>query len=163
MRTRHHAVRRKARRALYPRPPRAPTIPGPTPQDLVIGEPVRGARGWGVGKAPCPLPSPLAVSDSPPEQQAGSPATTAPGRPPTFEDYRPPRTTAESGATMLLSGILAAGAVGVLLLAVYTKVADRVIFGQISNLLAMAIALLLLAIYVLVWEIAIRLLSRGDE
>lgn len=64
---------------------------------------------------------------------------------------------------MLLSGILAAGAVGVLLLAVYTKVADRVIFGQISNLLAMAIALLLLAIYVLVWEIAIRLLSRGDE
>lgn len=64
---------------------------------------------------------------------------------------------------MLVSGFFAAGAVVALLLAVYTKLADVRTFGQISNLLTFAVALLLLAIYVLVWEIAIRLIARSDE
>jgi hypothetical protein len=78
-------------------------------------------------------------------------------------DYRPPRTTAEGGATMLVSGVFAAAGVGVLLLAVYSKVADVRTFGQISNLLTLAGVLLLLAIYVLVWEITIRLIARTDD
>ena len=45
-------------------------------------------------------------------------------RPPDYGDYRPPRTTAEGGATMLLSGVFLAGAIVVLGLAVYTKLAD---------------------------------------
>lgn len=89
--------------------------------------------------------------------------TPVPDRPPTYEHYRPPRTTAEGGATMLLSGVLAAGAVVVLLLAVYTKLADVRTFGQIANLLTLAVALLLLATYVLVWEITMRLIARTEE
>jgi hypothetical protein len=84
-------------------------------------------------------------------------------RPPSFADYRPPRTTAEGGATMLLSGVFAGGAVVVLALAVYTKLADVRTFGQINNLLIFAVALLLLALYVLVWEIALRLIARSDD
>jgi hypothetical protein len=84
-------------------------------------------------------------------------------RPPSYESYRPPRTTAESGATMLASGACAMGAVVVLLLAVYAKLFDTRVFGTIANLLAFAVALLLLAIYLLVWEIAMRLTARGEE
>jgi hypothetical protein len=64
---------------------------------------------------------------------------------------------------MLVSGVFAAAGVGVLLLAVYSKVADVRTFGQISNLLTLAGVLLLLAIYVLVWEITIRLIARTDD
>ena len=64
---------------------------------------------------------------------------------------------------MVLSGAFAAGAVVVLLLAVYTKMADVRTFGQISNLIGFAIALLLLSIYVLVWEICVRLISHSEE
>ena len=64
---------------------------------------------------------------------------------------------------MLVSGMFAASAVVVLLLAVYTKLADVRTFGQIGNLLTLAVALLLLAIYILVWEIAIRLIARADD
>ena len=64
---------------------------------------------------------------------------------------------------MLLSGVFAAGAVVVLVLAVYAKLADSRTFGQINNLLAFAGALLLLAIYVLVWEIALRIIARSDD
>ncbi len=64
---------------------------------------------------------------------------------------------------MLVSGVFAAAAVVVLLLAAYTKLADVRTFGQISNLLTLAVALLLLAVYILVWEIAIRLISRTEE
>ena len=84
-------------------------------------------------------------------------------RPPDFGDYRPPRTTAEGGATMLLSGVFLAGALVVLVLAVYTKLADVRTFGQIGNLLVFAVALLLIAIYLLVWEIALRLIARSDD
>ncbi len=97
------------------------------------------------------------LSEAPEAQQPVS------ERPPNFESYRPPRTTAEGGATMLVSGVFAAGAVVVILLAVYAKLADSRTFGQISNLLTLAVALLLLAIYILVWEIAIRLISRTDD
>ena len=62
-------------------------------------------------------------------------------RPPDYADYRPPRTTAEGGATMLLSGVFLAGAIVVLGLAVYTKLADVRTFGQIQNLLMFGIAL----------------------
>ena len=83
-------------------------------------------------------------------------------RPPDYGDYRPPRTTAEGGATMLLSGVFLAGAIVVLGLAIYTKLADVRTFGQISNLLTFAIALLLIAVYLLVWEITLRLIARDD-
>jgi hypothetical protein len=92
-----------------------------------------------------------------------TPPEPAASRPPSYADYRPPRTTAEGGATMLLSGVFAAGAVVVLALAIYTKLADVRTFGQISNLLLFAVALLLLAVYTLVWEIALRLIARGDD
>jgi hypothetical protein len=84
-------------------------------------------------------------------------------RPPDYGDYRPPRTTAEGGATMLLSGVFLAGAVVVLGLAIYTKLADVRTFGQIGNLLLFAVALLLIAVYMLVWEIALRLIARSDD
>jgi hypothetical protein len=84
-------------------------------------------------------------------------------RPPDFGDYRPPRTTAEGGATMLLSGVFLAGAIVTLGLALYTKLADKTTFGQIANLLVFAVALLLIAIYLLVWEIALRVISRSDD
>jgi len=84
-------------------------------------------------------------------------------RPPDYGDYRPPRTTAEGGATMLLSGVFLAGAIVVLGLAVYTKLADIRTFGQIQNLLMFGIALLLVALYLLVWEITLRLIARSDD
>jgi hypothetical protein len=84
-------------------------------------------------------------------------------RPPDYGDYRPPRTTAEGGTTMLLSGVFLAGAVVVLGLAVYTKLADVRTFGQIQNLLMFAVALLLIALYLLVWEITLRLIARADD
>ena len=64
---------------------------------------------------------------------------------------------------MLLSGVFAAGAVLSLLLAIYTKLADVRFFGQISNLLLFSVALLLLAIFVLTWEITLRLIARSDD
>lgn len=64
---------------------------------------------------------------------------------------------------MLLSGALAAAGAGVLLLAVATKVFNLRAFGQINNLLAFAVALLLLAIFVLLWEITLRLIARSDD
>jgi hypothetical protein len=91
------------------------------------------------------------------------PSEPATERPPDYADYRPPRTTAQGGATMLLSGVFAAGAVVVLALAIYAKLADSRTFGQINNLLLFAGALLLLAIYVLVWEIALRIIARSDD
>jgi hypothetical protein len=84
-------------------------------------------------------------------------------RPPDFGAYRTPRTTAEGGATMLLSGVFLAGAIVVLGLAIYTKLADSRTFGQISNLLLFAVALLLIAVYLLVWEITLRLIARADD
>ena len=51
----------------------------------------------------------------------------------------------------------------VLGLAVYTKLADVRTFGQIQNLLIFAVALLLIAVYLLVWEIALRLIARSDD
>lgn len=99
--------------------------------------------------------SPVSVTTEPEEPQLD--------RPPDYGDYRPPRTTAEGGATMLLSGVFLAGAVVVLGLAIYTKLADVRTFGQINNLLLFAVALLLIALYLLVWEIALRLIARSDE
>ncbi len=87
----------------------------------------------------------------------------APERPPDYGDYRPPRTTAAGGLTMLLSGLFAAGSVVAILLAVFSKIADLRTFGQISNLLLLAVALGLLAVYTLVWEITIRVVARADE
>ncbi|MBV8715000.1 MAG: hypothetical protein JO318_11750 [Chloroflexi bacterium] len=84
-------------------------------------------------------------------------------RPPDYGDYRPPRTTAEGGATMLLSGVFLAGAIVTLGLAVYTKLADVRTFGQIQNLLVFAVALLLIAIYLLLWEVALRMIARSDD
>jgi hypothetical protein len=84
-------------------------------------------------------------------------------RPPAYGAYQPPRTTAEGGATMLLSGVFLAGAIVVLGLAVYTKLADVRTFGQIGNLLLFAVALLLIAVYLLVWEITLRLIARADD
>ena len=62
-----------------------------------------------------------------------------------------------------LSGVFLAGAVVVLGLAVYTKLADVRMFGQINNLLLFAVALLLIAVYMLVWEITLRLIAHSDD
>jgi hypothetical protein len=97
----------------------------------------------------------VSVPTRPPEAQ--------PERPPDYADYQPPRTTAQGGVTMLLSGVFAAGAMVVLALAVYAKLADSRTFGQINNLLVFAGALLLLAIYVLLWEITLRMIARSDD
>ena len=51
----------------------------------------------------------------------------------------------------------------VLGLAMYTKLADVRTFGQISNLLLFAVALMLIAVYLLVWEITLRLIARSDD
>jgi hypothetical protein len=64
---------------------------------------------------------------------------------------------------MLVSGVFASAAVGLLLLAAYSKIADVRAFGQISNLLTAATALLLLALYVLVWEVTVRVIARSDD
>lgn len=64
---------------------------------------------------------------------------------------------------MLLSGVFLAGAIVTLGLAVYTKLADVNTFGQIMNLLLFAVALLLVALYLLVWEITLRLIARSDD
>ena len=64
---------------------------------------------------------------------------------------------------MLLSGVFLAGSVVVLALAIYTKLADVRTFGQINNLLLFAVALLLIATYLLVWEIALRLIARSED
>ena len=98
----------------------------------------------------------MSLSTRPPEE-------TQLERPPDYADFKPPRTTAEGGATMLLSGVFLAGAIVTLGLAVYTKLADVRTFGQIANLLVFAVALLLIAIYLLVWEIALRLIARSDD
>src|SRR5215472_10106199 len=84
-------------------------------------------------------------------------------RPPDYGDYRPPHTTAEGGATMLLSGVFLAGAIVTLGLAIYTKLADVRTFGQIANLLIFAVALMLIAIYLLLWEVALRMIARSDD
>ena len=63
----------------------------------------------------------------------------------------------------MLSGVFLAGAVVTLGLAIYTKLADVQRFGQIVNLLLFAVALLLVALYLLVWEIALRLIARSDD
>ena len=84
-------------------------------------------------------------------------------RPPDYGDFRPPRTTAEGGAPMLLSGVFLAGAIVTLGLAIYTKLADVRTFGQIQNLLVFAVALLLVAIYLLLWEVALRMIARSDD
>lgn len=95
-----------------------------------------------------------------PSQAAEAPL---PERPPTYEDYQPPRTTAEGGITMLLSGVVAAAGLGALLLALFSKLADVKTFGQIGNLLLGAVALFLLALYILVWEVTVRMIARADE
>ena len=64
------------------------------------------------------------------------------------------------GAQDALGGVVEALALG---LAVYTKLADVRTFGQIANLLVFAVALLLIAIYLLVWEIALRLIARSED
>ena len=48
-------------------------------------------------------------------------------------------------------------------LAMYTKLADVHTFGQIGNLLIFAVALLLIAIYLLLWEVALRMIARSDD
>ena len=64
---------------------------------------------------------------------------------------------------MLVSGLFAAGSLIALVLAVFSKLLDLRTFGQIGNLLLLAVALGLLAVYTLVWEITIRVIARADE
>lgn len=64
---------------------------------------------------------------------------------------------------MLVSGVLAMGALLVLVLAIAAKLLDIRVFGQIANLLTFAVALLLLATYLLVWEITVRVIARIEE
>lgn len=64
---------------------------------------------------------------------------------------------------MLASGLLATLGLLMLVLAVATKLFGFQAFGQISNLLLLAVALLLLALYLLVWEITMRLIAKVEE
>jgi hypothetical protein len=64
---------------------------------------------------------------------------------------------------MLLSGVFLAGAIVTLGLAIYTKLADVRTFGQIGNLVMFAVALMLIAIYLLLWEVALRMIARSDD
>lgn len=64
---------------------------------------------------------------------------------------------------MLVSGVFVIGGLIALILAAYTKFADIDTFGHINNLLTLAVALFLLAIFVLLWEITQRVISRSDE
>lgn len=64
---------------------------------------------------------------------------------------------------MLISGAFVAGAVIALLLGVYSKVTETAYFGQVTNLLLFSVALLLLGLYTLAWEIALRLISRTED
>ena len=64
---------------------------------------------------------------------------------------------------MLLSGVFLACAFVTLGLAVYTKLADVRTFGQIANLLVFAVALVLIAIYLLLWEVALRMIARSED
>lgn len=74
----------------------------------------------------------------------------------------PLRTGAQTGATLVASAIVALIALGALAAAVYAKIADVNFFGRVSNLLLFAIALLLLASFLLLWEIVVRLASRWN-
>ena len=64
---------------------------------------------------------------------------------------------------MLLSGVFLAGSIVTLGLAIYTKLADVRTFGQIANLLVFAVALMLIAIYLLLWEIALRIIAHSEN
>ena len=64
---------------------------------------------------------------------------------------------------MLVSAVFALGAVVAMVLAAYSKLFDSRTFGQIANLLTLAVGLLLLAIYILVWEIVARLIARDED
>ncbi len=64
---------------------------------------------------------------------------------------------------MLVSAAFALGAVVAMVLAVYSKLFDSRTFGQITNLLTLGVALLLLAIYILVWEIVARMIARDED
>ena len=100
---------------------------------------------------------------APPPQPAREPPPEPDARPPSFAGYRPPRTTAVGGLTMLISTLFAAGAVVALVLAGASKVWDLRTFGQISNLIAFAIALMLLALWLLLWEITLRVIEHSGE
>jgi hypothetical protein len=107
----------------------------------------------------------VVVTAAPPpsERRPARPPDAGQSGPPAYQTYRPPRTTAEGGLTMLVSALFALGAVVALVLAGYSKLFDSRAFGQIANLLALAIALLLLAVYILVWEIVLRLIARDES
>ncbi len=64
---------------------------------------------------------------------------------------------------MLVSGFFAGASVVVLMVAIAVRVLNLPSVVQIVNLLLFAVALLLIAIYVLVWEIALRLIARSEE
>jgi hypothetical protein len=102
----------------------------------------------------------VSVPTPPSAEEDAARRAELPTAPPRYQTYRPPRTTAEGGATMLVSALFALCAVVALVLALYSKLFDSRTFGQIANLLALAIALLLLAVYILVWEIVLRLIAR---
>lgn len=81
---------------------------------------------------------------------------------PAEHDYRPTRTGAQTGAMLVASGLIAFLGVFVLAAAVYSRFADVRFFGGIANLLLFSIALLLLATFLLVWDIVMRLASRPN-
>ena len=64
---------------------------------------------------------------------------------------------------MLASSIFAAAAVVLLLLAAYENLAETRRFGAVPNLVAVSVVLLLLATFLLVWELVLRLVARSEE
>jgi hypothetical protein len=119
------------------------TLP-PDTQLEQIAENALDALSAALAAPPLPSAEPRPTTPAAPERQHGVP--------------RPASTPA-----MLLSSVLTAGALAALLLAVFSSVTDQRAYGDPANLALVGAALLLLAIFLLIWEIVLRLVARTEE
>ena len=138
------------------------------------------ADGWliAVQRGETPLPSHTLAPDATPDAladaalQALAGAVVAPARRPSSPIIAPAATADAPLVTtpppagtpaMLVSASFAAIALAALALAVFSSVADRRPFGDPANLAIFGTALLLLAMFLLIWEIVLRLVARAEE
>jgi hypothetical protein len=113
-------------------------------------------------------------SDAPPEQLAedalgalsaalAAPPLVTPPLPSVVEERSPAGARGGGTPTMLLSSVMTAVAMAALLLAVFASVTEIRAFGDPANLALFGAVLLLLAIFLLMWEIVLRLVARTEE
>jgi hypothetical protein len=168
--------------------PAAPAVPAaaglPSWERFLVG--AVGARleeaadGWliAVQRGDTPLASYTLARDATPDVlaeaalQALSAAVVAPtsrpsatGIAPAVAGDEPAPAPGQPGGTpaMLASASFAAVALAALALAVFSSIADRQPFGDPVNLAVFGTALLLLAVFLLIWEIVLRLVARAEE